>query len=71
MSISNYLEAKILDHVLRNTAYTPASTIYLALHTTDPGEIHPGLHGHDIAEEHATTGGAHRHRAIGRNSQIP
>ena len=38
MSISNYLEAKILDHVLRNTAYTPASTIYLALHTTDPGE---------------------------------
>ena len=38
MSISNYLEAKILDHVLRNTAYTPASTVYLALHTTDPGE---------------------------------
>jgi hypothetical protein len=42
MSISNYLEAKILDHVLRNTSYTPASTVYLALHTTDPGETGTG-----------------------------
>jgi hypothetical protein len=38
MSISNYLEAKILDHVLRGAAnaYTAPSTIYLALHTGDP-----------------------------------
>lgn len=44
MSISNYLEAKILDHVLRySTApYTGASTIYLALHTQDPGEAGTG-----------------------------
>ena len=44
MSISNFLEAKILDHVLRySTApYTGAATIYLALHTTDPGEAGTG-----------------------------
>lgn len=38
MSISNFLEAKILDHVLRSPtgAYTAPTTIYLALHTADP-----------------------------------
>ena len=35
-SISDYLENKLLDHVLGNTAYTPAATIYLALCDTDP-----------------------------------
>ncbi len=38
MSMSNYLELKILDHVLRNVAYTSPTTVYLSLHTTDPGE---------------------------------
>lgn len=38
MSISNFLENKILDHVLRNTAYTPAATVYVSLHTADSGE---------------------------------
>ena len=44
MSISNYLEAKILDHVLRySTApYTGPGTVYLALHTQDPGEAGTG-----------------------------
>jgi hypothetical protein len=38
MSISNYLEAKILDHVLRGATapYTAPTTIYHALHTDDP-----------------------------------
>lgn len=31
---SNYLETKIFDHVFRNTAYTPAATLYLALFTS-------------------------------------
>ncbi len=31
---SNYLETKIYDHVLRNTAYTPAATLYVALFTS-------------------------------------
>lgn len=38
MSASDYLEAKVLDHVLRNTAYTPPTTVYMSLHTENPDE---------------------------------
>jgi hypothetical protein len=38
MSISDYYEDKILDHMLRGTAFTPPSTVYVSLHTADPGE---------------------------------
>lgn len=34
-SISDFLENELLDHVF-NAAYTPAATVYLALHTADP-----------------------------------
>jgi hypothetical protein len=38
MSISDYYENKILDHMLRGTEFTPPSTVYVSLHTADPGE---------------------------------
>jgi len=31
--MSDYLENEILDHILRNAAYTPASTVYIGLST--------------------------------------
>lgn len=34
--ISDYMAGKIVDGVLRNTAYTPAATMYLALFTVAP-----------------------------------
>lgn len=37
-ALSNYLENALLDHLLKNTAYTPAGTLYFALFTADPGE---------------------------------
>jgi len=37
MSISNYLENKILDKVFSNTDFT-VTTAYVSLHTGDPGE---------------------------------
>lgn len=37
-ALSDYLEGALLSHLLRNTAYTPAATLYLALFTADPGE---------------------------------
>lgn len=37
MSISNYYENKILNHMIRGTTFTPP-TVRLALHTADPGE---------------------------------
>jgi hypothetical protein len=42
VSFSNYLENKLLDHVLRNVAYTSPSTVYIALYTSDPGEANSG-----------------------------
>jgi hypothetical protein len=39
---SNYLEDKIIDHMLRNQAFTPPSTLYLALYTDDPTDADTG-----------------------------
>lgn len=36
--MSNYLENELIDHVFRNAAYTSPTTVYVALHTADPGE---------------------------------
>jgi hypothetical protein len=38
MSISNYAELKLLDHVTGRAAFTIPSAVYLKLHTGDPGE---------------------------------
>lgn len=42
MSKTNFLENELLDHVLRNSAYTPPATVYLALFTAAPGETGGG-----------------------------
>jgi hypothetical protein len=38
MSISNYAENKILEHTTGKTAWTMPTTVYVKLHTGDPGE---------------------------------
>tara|TARA_R100001079_G_scaffold62302_1_gene32130 strand:+ start:886 stop:1272 length:387 start_codon:yes stop_codon:yes gene_type:complete len=35
---SNYLEGKLIEHVLRNVSYTSPSTVHLSLHTANPNE---------------------------------
>lgn len=42
-SFSNYLENKLLDHAFRNTSYTPAAALYVALSTANPQEDGAGL----------------------------
>jgi hypothetical protein len=37
-AFSNYLEEKIVEHFLRNSAVASPATIYLALFESDPGE---------------------------------
>jgi hypothetical protein len=37
-AFSNDMEAKIVNHFLRNSPVTPVTTVYLALFTADPGE---------------------------------
>ena len=41
-SKSNYLENKLLDHVLGNTAYSAPATIYVALYTVAPTDAGGG-----------------------------
>lgn len=38
MSVSNYLENTLLDLTFNGTAYSGQSTVYIKLHTGDPGE---------------------------------
>jgi len=38
MSISNYAENKLLDHVTGRASFTAPSTVYIKLHTGDAGE---------------------------------
>jgi hypothetical protein len=38
MPITTYMANKVFDHLLRNQAYTPPSTIYFSLNTADPGD---------------------------------
>lgn len=40
--LSNYLENKLLDHVLRNTSYTSPTTTYVGLYTSNPDEGNTG-----------------------------
>lgn len=42
MSISDYLENKLLDHSLGTASFTMPAGVYLALFTTDPGEAGGG-----------------------------
>lgn len=37
---TDYLENKILDHVLRNTAYSSPATVYVALFTAAPNDAY-------------------------------
>lgn len=40
--LSDYLENKLLDHVLRNVSYTSPTTVYMGLYTSDPGDDNSG-----------------------------
>ena len=42
MSKTNYLETRLLNHVLRATPYTAPATVYVALFTAAPGEAGGG-----------------------------
>lgn len=54
MPISTYLGNELLDHVLRNSAYTPPATVYLSLHTADPG----------LTGANQVTGGSYARQAL-------
>ena len=42
-ALSDYSEAQVINHMLRNQAYTPPATVYLALYTTTPDDTGGGV----------------------------
>lgn len=50
-SLTNYAEQKMLDHLCL-TAYTPASTIYVALCTADPTDAATGASMNEVANDY-------------------
>jgi hypothetical protein len=57
---SDYLENKILDHVLRNVAYTQPATVYVGLYTAAPTDAGGGTEvaGNAYARKAAAFGAA-------------
>ena len=62
--LSDYLENVIIDHILRNLAYSPPATVYVALYTSDPtdadtgSEVSGGSYARQAAGLNAASGGA-------------
>lgn len=57
---SDYLENKVVEHVLRNVTYTPPATVYVGLFTAPPGESGGGTEvaGGSYARQPVTFGAA-------------
>ena len=71
-SLTNAIELEVLDHILKTGSYSPPATVYLSLHTGDPGETG------SVAAECTYTGyertaipfGAAVGRTITQNAQV-
>lgn len=61
---SNYLENKVLDHVLTATAYTAPGTRYLALFTNTSGSAAANLEAGTLTDEVSTSGTAYSRKAV-------
>ena len=61
---SNYLENKVLDHVLRVTSYTQPSGLYLALFTNTSGSAAANLEAGTLTDETSTSGTAYARQAV-------
>jgi hypothetical protein len=71
MSATDYLEGKLLDHLMGIAVYTPPTSLYLALHTNDPGETGSANHvtGGGYVPQLITFGAQSVSRSLSTNSQ--
>jgi len=61
---SNYLENKVLDHVLTATSYTAPGTRYLALFTNTSGNAATNLEAGTLTDEVSTSGTAYVRKTV-------
>jgi hypothetical protein len=67
--MSDYLENKILDYVLRNTADWAPTAVYVALHTADPVDAGSGAEV-DVARQAIEFDAAHATTGVTQNTNI-
>jgi hypothetical protein len=61
---SNYLENKVLDHVLKNTAYSQPSVLFLALFNNTSGNAASNLENGTLTDETSTSGTAYTRKSV-------
>lgn len=61
---SNYLENKILDHVLKGTSYTSPSTLYLALFNNVSGNAATNLEAGTLTDETSSSGTGYARKTV-------
>ena len=61
---SNYLENKVLDHVLTATGYTAPAARYLALFTGTAADVKGRLEAGTLSDEVSTSGTAYVRKAV-------
>jgi hypothetical protein len=61
---SNYLENKVLDHVLRVASYTQPSGLWLALFTNTSGSAAANLEAGTLTDEVTTSGSAYARKTV-------
>lgn len=61
---SNYLENKVLDHVLTATSYSAPSTRYVALFNNTSGNAAANLEAGTLTDEVTTSGSAYSRKAV-------
>ena len=66
--MSDYLEKKILDYVLRNTADWAPTAVYLSLHTGDPTDVTATAAGDDSGNEVTNDTGSYARQACAFNA---
>lgn len=74
-SLSNYAENAMVNHITTNAAYSPASTLYLALCTADPTDAGTGASMNEAANANgyartAITFGAASSRVITQSADV-
>lgn len=67
---SNYLENKVLDHVLKNTAFTQPSSLYLALFNNTSGNAAANLEAGILTDEVSISGTAYTRKTISFDSSV-
>lgn len=67
---SDFLENKILDHVLKNTAYSQPSALYLALFNNTSGNASTNLEAGTLTDEVSTSGTAYARKSISFSAAV-